>query len=128
MHTDKNMITARSIQETITSTMSTISGLDQHNLEEHAKINHQLEIHDKCIDDLKTYLVETDGTNNKEHNIFREEISGLQYVQADHIAKLAHLNLAVEQLQQEVKWLKMVETSLIACVLGLLALIVIAYI
>ena len=128
MHTDKNMITASSIQETITSTMSTISGLDQHNLEEHTKINHQLEIHDKCIDDLKTYLVETDGANNKEHNVFREESSGLQYVQADHIAQLAHMPPIINQLQQEVKWIKMVETSLIACVLGLLTLIVIAYI
>lgn len=128
MNTDKKMITGHSIEDAITSAAVTISDLEQHNLEEHTKINQQLEIHDKCIDDLKTYLVETDGTNNKEHNVFREEISGLQYVQADHIAQLAHMHPIINQLQQEVKWLKMVETSLIACVLLLLALIVIAYI
>ena len=128
MHTDKTMITGVSIQNAIISSTDLFKAAEQHNQEEHNTIKEELEIHDKYIDDLKTYLVETDSTNNKEHNVFREEISGIQYVQADHIAQLAHLNITAEQLQQEVKWLKMVETSLIACVLGLLTLIVIAYI
>ena len=107
MQTDKKMITFDSIQNTVVTTTDALKAVEQQNQLEHDRIKQILSMHDECLDYLHIHIPELEIENNDHHRKFEETIS---------------------ILQQEVKWLKMVETSLIASVLLLLALIVIAYV
>ena len=107
MQTDKKMITFDSIQNTVIASTDMLKAVEQQNQLEHDHIKQILSIHDECLDYLHIHIPDLEIENNDHHRKFESAIS---------------------ELQQEVKWLKMVEASLIASVLLLLALIVIAYV
>lgn len=107
MQTDKKIITFDSIQNVAVATTDLLKAVEQQNQLEHDEIKRHLSLQSECLDYLHIHIPDLEAENNDHHRQFESSIA---------------------ELQQEVKWLKMVETSLIASVLLLLVLIVIAYV
>ena len=107
MQTDKKIITFDSIQNTVVSATDMLKAAEQQNQLEHDEIKRHLSLQDECLDYLHIHIPDLEAENNDHHRQFES---------------------AIAELQQEIKWLKMTNTSLIASVLLLLLLIVIAYV